>query len=505
MAATNDLLNILADAARFRLIGYGFARDAAGAAAELATIKARAETEPEVAAWLRLHAKTLARIVAASLKQTATPETPATTLPLENKTATVRNLLYHVCPFAASTAWRKNVAQVMKRIDLFNGRRCVAISTGEGMADPAEVRAAFGGSGVIHHFIERPNSKTERERATFLPLLELVESIDPTEATFYAHAKGVATVGNAEGVMFWRNLMYHALLDDVELVRRSLAEFPTVGTHRKNRNVVYPDGIATSPWHFSGTYFWFRNADVFSRGWREALQPSGWGVEAWPGRMFAVEESACLAMENPVNPYDPATYTTRIADEDGPGTSAALKIEIGGGKFPRDGGFQKNGFLNVDKLDCADVQADFELLGDMAAGARLPFADNSVQHIYSSHCFEHVVNLKGLLHELARVAALGCVVEIRVPHWLSNMANCHDHKQTISHVQIEHWTSTALEYWWQGCNKRLKLLETTLVPAAAFGEWKTLLPHATDDQILRLCPDACHEYRFFMTFVPHGE
>lgn len=405
--------------------------------------------------------------------------------------ATVRNLIYHICPFADSDAWRKNIRQLKRRIELFNGKRCVAIATGERMAPADEVRAEFGDCGIT--FIEVENSPTMRERASFEPLMKLVASTAPEEATFYAHAKGGTTIGNPEGVMYWRNLMYHTLLDQFERVQSSLREAPVVGTHRLGFHVVYPDGLAASDWHFSGAFFWFRNADVFSRDWRAALAPSGWGVEAWPGRMFTIAQSRCLAMESPENPYDPSTYAPeqRFTDEGGPGESIALKIEIGGGLKPRGGGW-----LNVDKSEAADVRLDFD-----APDFRLPFDDNSVLGVYSSHCLEHVRELRRLLREIVRVCRVGALIELKVPHWNSSMAMCHDHKQTIAEPQIDHWCNSAVEYWLGGMGKRLMLTATGYVPSGNFEEAKSLHPGWTDNQVMRFVPDACHEIHFVLHVI----
>jgi hypothetical protein len=57
---------------------------------------------------------------------------------------------------------------------------------------------------------------------------------------------------------------------------------------------VYP-----GDWHYSGTAFFFRNRDVFSRNWRAVPQIYG-GVEAWPGVLFTREEAGCIYWEEPI-------------------------------------------------------------------------------------------------------------------------------------------------------------------------------------------------------------
>lgn len=233
-----------------------------------------------------------------------------------------RNLIYHITSFDTNDIWMRNVRQILKRIDLFNGRRVIAVATGEGLVPPDDVRRAFGPHEV--EMLTRPNSADLRENATFLPLLERIQSDDPCEATFYAHAKGVAKdvlcLGDPKGSRYWRNAMYRELLDDWERIAELLDEYPVVGTHRRLHSEqpnIFPDGQSSSPWHFAGTFFWFRNRDVFATDrWREVWQPAGWGAEAWPGRMFDFQQSACVAYDGLSDVYNPDSYFPQIEDDD---------------------------------------------------------------------------------------------------------------------------------------------------------------------------------------------
>jgi hypothetical protein len=171
----------------------------------------------------------------------------------------------------------------------------------------------------------------------------------------------------------------------------------------------------------------------------------------------------------------------------------ALKIELGGGKTPKG-----EGFRNVDKLPGADVVFDFETLSETV---KLPFSDDSAMSIYSSHCIEHVRNLVWLMREIVRIGMPGCIVEIRVPHWNNSMAMCFDHKHTIAPEQVEHWTQTAVPFWFGDGPKALKLFHQVLVPGRSFQRWKSMLPQATDQDILELCPDACHESQWVFHVV----
>lgn len=68
--------------------------------------------------------------------------------------------------------------------------------------------------------------------------------------------------------------------------------------------------------------------------------------------------------------------------------------------------------VGIDQLDydCVDVVGDlFEVLGSIG--------DGTVDAIRSSHCFEHIANVQGLLDESARVLKPGGILDIKVPHF----------------------------------------------------------------------------------------
>jgi len=173
-------------------------------------------------------------------------------------------------------------------------------------------------------------------------------------------------------------------------------------------------------------------------------------------------------------------------------TPGPLRLDLGGGRRP------KEGFTNVDVLDAPGVvRCDF-------SRERLPFADDSVAEVYSSHCLEHLDNHHHVLHEIVRVCRPGASVELRVPHWLSAMAHCAGHRCTIAPHQVQHWCQDFLHDWWQGSAKRLAHVRTEYERGPAFDEAKKLFFQMTDEQVLRFVPDACHEVRYFFEVVPYA-
>lgn len=180
-----------------------------------------------------------------------------------------------------------------------------------------------------------------------------------------------------------------------------------------------------------------------------------------------------------------------------------MRIELGGGARPRG-----DGWVNVDVLAIPGVDhvCDFEALAEAGrTGERLPFADDSVAAVYSSHCLEHVSPYKGLLHEVCRVSRVGATVEVRVPHWLSDMSFIAGHKHAVSPRQVQHWCRDFVADWWAGSAKRLAHERTEYAPSSTFAEAKALFWQLSDEQVMRFIPDAAHEVRYFFRVVLNAD
>lgn len=215
---------------------------------------------------------------------------PAAPLPLHAATPR-RHLLYHLWPVKGST-WRWNVEQLLRRIDLFNGRRVVAVVHDARCEDLATVRAAFAGHGC--EFIEADNDPLG-ESVTFPRLLERVSRESPADVSFYAHAKGVKYEPQfPPAVRRWAEVQYAAMLDHWPAVRVQLRQLAMCGMLRRTGRFANHQRVGD--WHYSGTFFWFRHDAVFSRGWQQVPQFYG-GVEAWPGTLFSTRETGCLLLD----------------------------------------------------------------------------------------------------------------------------------------------------------------------------------------------------------------
>ena len=86
--------------------------------------------------------------------------------------------------------------------------------------------------------------------------------------------------------------------------------------------------------------------------------------------------------------------------------SRPLRLNLGAGQRPADRTF------SVDLVDLPGV----DIVADLNQPLTL-LPDNSVEFVYSSHTFEHIANLLGLMRELHRVCRPDATLEILVPHF----------------------------------------------------------------------------------------
>jgi SAM-dependent methyltransferase len=88
-----------------------------------------------------------------------------------------------------------------------------------------------------------------------------------------------------------------------------------------------------------------------------------------------------------------------------------MKIDIGCGAHKREG------FIGIDIAPGEQVDYVLNIEQD-----RLPFEDNSVDHVFSNHTFEHITVPQNVLREIVRVCKHGALVEIWTPYLKSNDA-----------------------------------------------------------------------------------
>lgn len=218
----------------------------------------------------------------------------------------MRHLLYHIWPKrAASETWKLNLDHLKRRWALFTGKKVIAVATCDDSCSVEDVQEYMRGYECEWQHIR--NNPSMREVASFLPLFESVEGLPGY--TFYAQGKGVTKpINNETTVHEWASAMYEINLDYWPLVQDALQLSPIVGAFKK---CVLGFHDSRSDWHYSGSFFWFKNAELFRRmprlpnilghqyygrrytDWR-TIEPVWFGIESFPSMLFNRSEAGCL-------------------------------------------------------------------------------------------------------------------------------------------------------------------------------------------------------------------
>ena len=216
-----------------------------------------------------------------------------------------RHLIYHIHPHKRSDNWRWNVRQLIERIEIFDGTRSIGVATDAETCTLEDVQEAFGDVRIDQWFesanqplIGEPGNVMSDDQASallgeglsFIPLLHtLPRGVD--DVTFYGHAKGTR-YADGHLALRWAEMLYRGCLDNLWAVDIELRSFPMTGCLKRYEDFDLPRNWH---WHYSGTFFWFRNADVFENPNWCRLHPAMYGqVEAWPAGMFAANMVGCL-------------------------------------------------------------------------------------------------------------------------------------------------------------------------------------------------------------------
>lgn len=199
-----------------------------------------------------------------------------------------RNLLFHIYPIRGAV-WMWHAQELAKYRNVFNGRRIISVVTDSATEAEEEMRRQF--APLEAEFFFRYNQSGLAEAAYFVETLKLLQSLDPNEATFYAHAKGVTHFRESEDKLNiyrrWSEAMYALCLSRPDVVDHLLETYASIGCFRLKME-------RTARWLYSGTFFWLRHDVLFSRKWQEIIEERH-GVEDYPGRHIRYDESFCLA------------------------------------------------------------------------------------------------------------------------------------------------------------------------------------------------------------------
>jgi len=115
---------------------------------------------------------------------------------------------------------------------------------------------------------------------------------------------------------------------------------------------------------------------------------------------------------------------------------APLQIDIGSGHAKRPG------FIGIDKEASADVDHVVDVEREP-----LPFADRSVEIIFSAHCFEHLADQALVFHEISRVAVNGARLQIWTPYTWTDEAFIYTHRTFFNELHYLHPCYMFRDHW----------------------------------------------------------
>jgi SAM-dependent methyltransferase len=109
------------------------------------------------------------------------------------------------------------------------------------------------------------------------------------------------------------------------------------------------------------------------------------------------------------------------------GQRKPLRVELGCGANKKEGFFG----IDVEPLPGVDKVMNIEK-------TPLPFEDNSVDYIYSSHTFEHLTDFPYVFREIFRVCKPGAIIEIWTPYGKSNDGLLYGHFNFFTETHFKH-------------------------------------------------------------------
>ena len=215
--------------------------------------------------------------------------TRSTLVPQTQYNSESRHLLFHLWPKKTSAGtWQRNLDQLKQRWQLFTGKKVIAVATSIDTHSLEAVQDYMHGYDCEWVHVE--NDPALREVKTFYQLFDRVEGLPGY--TFYAQGKGVSKpINRGVSIHSWTMAMYEILLDYWPLVEQNLKSKPVVGCFKKSAPGMF--GGSQSTWHYSGSFAWFKNDELFSRNWR-VIEQVWFGIESYPSMVFSDSEAACL-------------------------------------------------------------------------------------------------------------------------------------------------------------------------------------------------------------------
>lgn len=209
-------------------------------------------------------------------------------------------LMFHVYPKGES--WKRHIdklAPVLPRCD----RLLLGVATDKTTYSLSETVALFGDRWEVFHAENRSTGHGKgglREVATYKQMLSTLPK-GQNDITLCLHGKGSQGHTLNTTIEWWVDAMYQTVAYNLHGVVREMENGAAiVGSFRRKGTQLGTH----HRWHYSGTYYAFRNAIVFSNG-VPSYREIWWGTESWPGDHFPLSASSCIFGDNAGDLYKP--------------------------------------------------------------------------------------------------------------------------------------------------------------------------------------------------------
>jgi hypothetical protein len=168
-----------------------------------------------------------------------------------------------------------NLYLLCKYHSIFNGRKIIfAVEDKEDktLVDQLHLTWMFNDTHDIRPYELIMVPKGQDEGACLSKMLEMVQSDNSDEISFFAHAKDTsleaASRNDVDELSDWVEVLYRNNLSDPALVDSVLSKYPSAGTLKYT--ACHP---LDSYWSYGGNFFWFNHRELFSKKWKDYTSP----------------------------------------------------------------------------------------------------------------------------------------------------------------------------------------------------------------------------------------
>tara|TARA_Y100000361_G_scaffold7959_1_gene6575 strand:- start:1400 stop:3025 length:1626 start_codon:yes stop_codon:yes gene_type:complete len=205
------------------------------------------------------------------------------------------NFIYHLAPYR-NDIFDYHIDKLHQYLPKFNNKKIINIVEGNEFHSKEYVMDRLSGLDV--EFTSTQNDPSHREAYSFFTeLLPKVESLNENEFTFFGHSKSCTNRRQQDRFInqhrLWTDHCYKYTLEDIDDVIEKMDSYDAYGPFIRTDGLS--KAVVDTTWHYSGTFFWFKNSVIFSNDWSENKfnYNNGYEAEAFIGKMIPIDRGYC--------------------------------------------------------------------------------------------------------------------------------------------------------------------------------------------------------------------